>query len=85
LAFTIGLIFAKIQPLACDQINQTMYPDLNRLDLESVRNLFLKEARQYLVASQYESPEELKKRKERLNEIEKALEAKKTIKPVSKS
>lgn len=54
-----------------------MYPDLNHLDLESVRNLFLKEAREYLSASTYESPEELKRRREWISEIEKVLETKK--------
>jgi hypothetical protein len=36
-----------------------------------------------LFASQYESPEELKKRKERLNEIEKVLEAKKRLRSIA--
>lgn len=56
-----------------------MHPDLNYLDLESVRNLFLKETRDYLNASTYESPEDLKKRKKWIDEIEKVLEEKKRL------
>ena len=60
-----------------------MHSDLNHLDLESVRNLFLKETREYLSASQYEGPEELKRRREWISEIEKALEAKKQLMQIS--
>jgi hypothetical protein len=52
---------------------------LRSLDLESIRNLFLKETREYLVAVNIETPEELKIRRERIKEIETVLEEKKSM------
>lgn len=52
---------------------------LRSLDLASIRNLFLKEAREYLVVVDLETPEELKTRRERIKEIEAVLEEKKNM------
>ena len=54
-----------------------MQPDLMSLDLESIRNLFLNETKAYFSAQEYEKPDELKLRMERIKEIEKVLEDKK--------
>jgi hypothetical protein len=56
---------------------KAMHPDLKLLDLESIRNLFLDETRQYFIAFDHETPEELRVRKERIKEIEMVLEEKK--------
>jgi hypothetical protein len=81
-SFILGLIFAKGR-LLFNRITKAMHPNLNHLDLESVRNLFLKETREYLVALNYESAEDLKTRKEWIDEIEKVLEAKKRLIQIS--
>jgi hypothetical protein len=56
-----------------------MLPNLEDLDLPSVRNLFLQEMRAYLIAVDIETPDELAARKERIKIIDKVLEDRKRL------
>lgn len=54
-----------------------MLQELQSMDLVSIRNLFLQEMREYLMAVEVETPELLKQRIERIKLIDDVLEKKK--------
>jgi hypothetical protein len=54
-----------------------MKEELERMDLTTIRNLFLQEARHFLIAVDLETREELEQRREKIKLIEEVLEEKK--------
>jgi hypothetical protein len=53
-----------------------MEKDLHEFDLQSLRNMFIAETHQFLDALEKESFEELKKRRERIKEIDRVMQEK---------
>jgi hypothetical protein len=54
-----------------------MHEDLNKMDLASIRNLFLEEMQALLFALEVETPEQLNQRKDKIRQIDFILEQKK--------
>jgi hypothetical protein len=52
---------------------------LDQMDLVSIRNLFLTEMKNFLIALEFEPHEELKERLERIKLIDRVLEEKKKV------
>jgi hypothetical protein len=56
-----------------------MHEELEQMDLVTIRNLFLEEMQAFLIALEVDTPEQLELRKQRIRELDVALEEKKRI------
>ncbi|MFL5810429.1 MAG: hypothetical protein ACJ749_12970 [Flavisolibacter sp.] len=56
-----------------------MQHEFEKMDLVTIRNLFLEEMQTFLIAVELETPEQLERRKIRIRELDAALEEKKRI------
>jgi hypothetical protein len=72
-----GVIFAFFRRRNLIEKNVQLKNNLDAMDLAALRNLFLSEMRSFLAALETEGPENLQLRKERIREIDEALEKRK--------
>lgn len=54
-----------------------MLDDLNQMDIKSIRKLFIKEMKSYLISLETETSDQIRIRKQRIKEIDRVLEEKK--------